>query len=129
MSYNQELKKLMDRKEITQKQLADLTGLGKSSISQYISGKNEPSERNKKILMNALEVEADFLEESESMPYEYGNVPIETAAKLMGKSKQFIRVGLQQGVFEFGYAVKMIGRYSYHISPKKFYEYIGMKLK
>lgn len=125
MTFNQELKKAMDRKEITQKQLSDLTGLGKSSISQYISGKNEPSEKNKKKLMDALNVEADFLEESESQPECTNNIPISIAAEKLGKSKQFIRVGLQQGIFSFGYAVKMSGRFTYHISPLKFKEYVG----
>jgi hypothetical protein len=36
-------------------------------------------------------------------------------------------VGLQDGVFPFGYAVKISGkRFSYYISPKKFSEYTGL---
>ena len=50
---------------------------------------------------------------------------IAEAAELLGKSKQFIRIGLQRGVLPFGYAVKMSSKYSYHISRKKLYEYIG----
>ena len=46
-------------------------------------------------------------------------------AKLLGKSEQFIRIGLQSGVLPFGYAVKMSSRWSYHISDKKVYEYLG----
>lgn len=50
---------------------------------------------------------------------------IAEAAELLGKSKQFIRIGLQRGVLPFGYAVKMSSKYTYHISRKKLYEYIG----
>ncbi|MCI3029757.1 helix-turn-helix transcriptional regulator [Desemzia sp. C1] len=128
MAFDQELKKWMRQKEVTQKQLSDLTGIGKSSISQYISGKNEPSEKNKQKLMDALDIPVSYcsLESNEKINDDkIGNVPISVAAKKMGKSEQFIRVGLQRGVFDFGYAVKMSSKYSYHISPSKFKKYIG----
>lgn len=50
---------------------------------------------------------------------------VKDAAALLGKSEQFIRIGLQQGALPFGTAVKMRGRYSYHISEKKLQEYLG----
>ncbi len=46
-------------------------------------------------------------------------------ARLLGKSPQFIRVGLQRGILPFGYAVKMSNKWTYHISDKKVYEYVG----
>lgn len=52
---------------------------------------------------------------------------IEEASKLMGVSKQFIRVGLQQGILPFGYAVQISkGRYTYYISKQKFLEHTGI---
>ena len=51
-------------------------------------------------------------------------ISVAEAAQEMGVSKQFIRIGLQKGILEFGYAVKMSDRYTYHISPTKFYNYI-----
>ena len=50
---------------------------------------------------------------------------IAEAAELLGKSKQFIRIGLQRGILPFGYAVKMSSKYTYHISKNKLYEYLG----
>lgn len=47
------------------------------------------------------------------------------AAKRLGVSPQFIRIGLQQKRLPFGTAVKMSTRWSYHISEKKLYEYIS----
>lgn len=47
-------------------------------------------------------------------------------AKLLKKSPQFVRVGIQRGILPFGYAVKISGeRYTYHISKHKVYEYLG----
>lgn len=34
------------------------------------------------------------------------NVPINELAKAIGKDAQYIRIGLQQGVLNFGYAMK-----------------------
>ena len=50
------------------------------------------------------------------------------AAKLMDKSEQFVRIGLQRNRLPFGAAVQSTsGRWSYHISPNKFYEYMGFE--
>jgi len=50
---------------------------------------------------------------------------VKEVASLMGKSAQFVRVGLQNGKFTFGSAVKLSSRWSYHISPALFYEYLN----
>ena len=57
------------------------------------------------------------------------NMTIEEASKLMGVSRQFIRVGLQQGKLPFGYAIQILkgGRYTYFISRQKFLEHTGIK--
>lgn len=56
------------------------------------------------------------------------NLSVKRAAELSGMSEQFIRVGLQKGVLDFGYAVKINGNaYRYYISPVKFAERIGIK--
>lgn len=47
------------------------------------------------------------------------------AAKLLDKSPQFVRIGLQRGVLPFGYAVKMSSKWTYHISEAKLFEYLG----
>ena len=46
---------------------------------------------------------------------------VKEAATLMGKSVQFVRIGLQRGAFNFGSAVKL------SISPELFYEYLNGK--
>ncbi len=56
-----------------------------------------------------------------------GKMSIKEASSLMGKSAQFLRVGLQRGAFPFGTAVKLSSRWCYHISPALFYEYLNGK--
>lgn len=50
---------------------------------------------------------------------------VQDAAKKLGKSEQFIRIGLQQNILPIGVAVKMSSKWTYHISPKLLNEYIG----
>lgn len=48
------------------------------------------------------------------------------AARLMHKNPQFVALGLQQGVFGFGYAVKTSTTYAYYINRNKFFEETGI---
>ncbi len=58
------------------------------------------------------------------------NIKVSEAAKLMGKSEQFIRIQLQRGLLPFGCAKQNSnGKYSYYISPKLFEEYTGIKIQ
>ncbi len=52
-------------------------------------------------------------------------ISVPEAAKMMKKDPAYIREGLKQKVLPFGCAVKVKNRYSYYISPPKFYEFIG----
>lgn len=54
-------------------------------------------------------------------------ITVEEAARIMGKSPQTVRIGLQQGVFPFGTAFKLhnSNKYVYEIYPARFYELYG----
>ncbi len=54
------------------------------------------------------------------------SLSVKKAAEIMGKSQQFVRVGLQRGLLPFGTAVKMSSMWTYYISPKQFCEYVGV---
>lgn len=58
-------------------------------------------------------------------------ISVEQAAAIMGKSPQFIRLCLQDGSLPFGVANRRKGckKYSYYISPKLFFEYVGEEQK
>lgn len=131
MSFAKNLKKGMDERNMSQVELSALTGIGKSSISQYLSSKNEPKQKAVEKIADALECSVAYLNgittcsDPTDDPNGLKNVPVSEAAKRIGKSEQFIRVGLQRNILPFGVAVKLSSRFSYHISPKLLNEYIG----
>lgn len=49
-------------------------------------------------------------------------LPVSEAAQMMGVTEQFVRLGLQQNRFPWGYAVLMGRHYSYWINRKRFEE-------
>lgn len=134
MRFKDKLKKLMTEQNITQAQVINLTGIGKSSISQYLSGKNEPSDKRKRQIAISLGVQEDYFDISNNSTTEEAidldvcvNLPVPVAAKLMGKSREWIMQGLRDGVFPFGYAVKL-KEWSYFISSIKFTEFTGIQI-
>lgn len=53
------------------------------------------------------------------------NVKVSDAARNLGKSEQFVRVGLQRNLLPIGTEVQMSSKWTYHISPKLLKEYVG----
>lgn len=131
MSFAEKLKNLMKELDISQSKLSDLTGIGKSSISQYLSGKNEPSDARKKEIALALGVQEDYFKQFEPaatvQKKSVINLPVKVAARLMHKKENFVYQGLRDGVFPWGYAVKTKD-WSYFISSVKFTEYTGIEV-
>ena len=131
MTFADKLKKLMEDLDLTQGEIHKITGIGRSSISQYLSGKNEPSQMRKQEIARALGVQETYFEMFE--PAATGqhdgvvNLPVTLAAKLMKKSKEWVMQGLRDGVFPWGYAVKLTN-WSYFISSVKFTEYTGIEV-
>lgn len=118
----------MDETNMSQAELSKLTGIGKSSISQYVSGKNEPN-RNRKIKIFEV-LGKSPLEHIDKISTDgfSGKMSLKKAAKLLGKSEQFVRIGLQRSVLPFGTTVKLNSKWTYHISAKKFYDFIGLRV-
>lgn len=54
---------------------------------------------------------------------------VKETAELMNCSEQFVRKGLRNGTFPFGYAVKTSSFWTYFISAEKFTEFTGIKVK
>lgn len=81
-------------------------------------------------IKDKVKIEFSFLlikKEKRKMNIEKRRITVQDAAKLMGKSEMYVRIGLQRGILKFGTAIKLDGKtkYSYHISPKLFEEYLG----
>ena len=132
MKFADKLKKLMKALGISQSKVSQLTGYGKSSVSQWVSGKNEPSAEKKKEIALALGVPKNYFDEFEAgatlQNNPVFNLPIHVAARLMGKSKGFVQDGLKDERFPWGYAVKMSTKWSYWINSKRFSEIEGIDL-
>ena len=128
--YSQKLKQAMRERDMNLTALSRVTGISKSSISQYMSGKVEPSDKRKEQIAAALDLSADYFEQSleDAFASNIANLPVATAAKLMGKSKEYVYKGLQEERFSWGNAVWMGSRWSYYISPAAFAEWTKLKI-
>lgn len=122
-----EVRQAMIEQNVSQSELCKVTGIGKSSISQYLSGKVEPTAQRKKKILDALGlIKTDAPEKPPDMkPVE--RMSVQTAAHFLGVNHNTIRKGLRQGVFPWGYAVQTSeNRWSYIINAKRFYETEGI---
>lgn len=122
------LKAAMSEAMVSQFALCEQTGIPKSAISQYLSGKNMPKAGRLEVLANALAVSPeDLLQEvADSSVFSSDRITIKAAARCLGKSEIFMRLGLQQKILPFGAAVPGTGkRYIYYINPRQFREYVG----
>lgn len=123
---------------LTQAQLASMTGIGRSSISQYCSGKNVPTKARQTEIAEALGLESDYFEREVvgvAAPTAKKNngviprlLPAE-AAKLMGLAERTVTAGLRDGVFPWGYAIHGTGdKWIYFINAKRFAEIEGISI-
>lgn len=55
------------------------------------------------------------------------SIPINVVADIIGKSPQFVRIGLQQKSLPIGSAVKMSTEWCYHVSYELLKNYIGIE--
>ena len=60
MDFSKKLRKAMEELGITQTQVVCMTGLAKSCISQYLSGKNVPTEERMQEMASSLGLRADY---------------------------------------------------------------------
>ena len=133
MTFSEKLKKAMQDLNNSQKQLVGMTCIGKSSISQYLSGKNTPTEERQRNIALSLGLEPDYFNKEAvvavlpkkiiSNNNGIRKMLVEDVAKIMGMNHQTIRKGLQQGVFPWGYAIKTSeNRWAYFINATSFEE-------
>jgi lambda repressor-like predicted transcriptional regulator len=138
--YGNNLKRVMEEKGITPAELSRETGIGRSSLSQYLHGKNVPTEARKLQIAYALEVDPAELEadpaerEAEVTPVcdipKIPRISVERAAVIMGMSHETVRKGLRQGVFPWGYGILTSdNQWCYFINAKSFAEKEGLSLR
>ena len=127
------MRKQMAVHGITQSELAKMTGIGRSSISQYLSGKNEPTDERKIVIAEAIGCQVSDLDATQTIAFSVDTdskmkrLSVDQAARMLGMNHETVRKGLRQGVFPWGYAIHTSeGRWSYFINAKKFAEIEGL---
>ena len=139
MKFAEKLKKAMQELNLNQRQVVTLTGKSKGSVSQYLSGKQIPSEDVQSAIATALGLESDYFTKDDerlvilpASEVRDGKIPRllpEGAATYLGMDKATVRKGLQQGVFPWGYAVQTSEhRWAYFINARRFAEVEGIAL-
>lgn len=139
MLFNEKLKKAMQELHLNQIQVCGMTGKSKGSISQYLSGKQIPSEDVQRDIAVSLGLAEDyFCRDSEKVNVlpkkekREGIIPrmkIDTAAKLLQMNHATVQKGLQQGVFPWGYAIHTSdNRWVYFINERRFFEIEGVSI-
>lgn len=93
-------------------------------VMQVEKYKLSRKERNK---MNLLYDQPIINHYSNAPNFTGRNVPINEIAEVSGKSPRYIREGLKQGIFQFGYAIRSKDKsiYSYYCPDKLVWEHLG----
>lgn len=139
MTFSEKLKQAMQELHLNQRQVCGMTGKSKGSVSQYLSGKQIPSEDVQAAIAVALGLEENYFSKKEesvvALPIaELRNriiprLDVEKAAKLLGMNHNTVRKGLQQGVFPWGYGIHTSeNRWVYFINAKRFAEIEGVSV-
>lgn len=136
MTFNEKLKQAMRQLGISQAQVVGMTGIGKSSISQYLSGKNVPTEERQKNIAVSLGLEADYFTKDDftvKLLKQNSGVIAEIRTKDVGRLMRMghstVENGLKQGVFPWGYAIKTSdNHYRYFINARRFAEIEGIEI-
>lgn len=137
MTFSEKLKQAMQELHLNQRQVCGMTGKSKGSVSQYLSGKQIPSEDVRAAIAVALGLEENYFSKKEetvvilpTKEVRNGMIPrldVEKAAKLLGMNHNTVRKGLQQGVFPWGYGIHTSeNRWVYFINAKRFAEIEGV---
>lgn len=111
--FAEKLKETIAELGLTQTQVAEMTGVSKAAISQYLSGKHEPSKKRKMDMAIRLGLKEDhFLRpqahiSEDATDFSKETLSVEEVSVLMRKSQKWVRTGLIEGNLDFGYAVQL----------------------
>ena len=140
MRFAEKLRNAMQELDLNQVQVCGLTGKSKASISQYLSGKQIPSEKVQSRIATALGLASDYFAKTDEQVFVLPasdvrdkvipKLDVEKAAELLQMNHVTVRKGLQQGVFPWGYAIHTSEhRWVYFINAKRFAEIEGIAIQ
>lgn len=109
MRFAEKLRNAMQELDLNQAQVCGLAGKSKGSISQYLSGKQIPSETVQSAIAVALGLSSDYFAKADEQVFVLPasdvrdkviqKMEVEKAAELLQMNHVTVRKGLQQGVF------------------------------
>lgn len=133
MKFKDALLNAMCELGLNQRQVCGMTGCSKASVSQYLSGKNVPSDQKQREMAESLGLQSDYFTWSDPKPAgavqrgQMKRMLPEEAGKILGIGKAAVRAGLQQGVFPWGYGIHMpSGKWVYVINEERFRQIEGV---
>lgn len=134
MTYAAKLRRALDEKGLNLSEFSAISGINKSSVSNYLSGKNEPSRERKAAIAAVLCLPEQYFDDDFEVVQRISGeikskLSVTVAARLMGISPQALRVGIRLGKFPFGVCFERAsGDNYYYISPRKFTEWTGIEI-
>lgn len=139
--FKDRLKQAMHDLGLNQVQVCAMIGKSKASVSQYLSGKQVPSEDVQATIAMSLGLTKDYFTQAEEIPpikavepvaRRMGSIKrltVEQAAKLLGVDKMTVSKGLRQGVFPWGYGIKTTDKsWTYIINAESFARIEGVQI-
>ena len=110
MTFSQKLKYILSEQNISQAELSRLTGINKSTICQYLSGKNIPSKKRQGVIATAIGMPEDYFGNENfkepSIPYpKIPRLTLTETAGIMGVSQRALALAIQQGMYSWAQAL------------------------
>lgn len=127
MGFKDKLKTVMDEHNWSQIYVAGTVGRSVSTVSMWLAGKTEPSETRCKDIALALGLPVDYFRDTPNTGFR--RLTVEQTARVLGTSKDTVRLGLQQGVFPWGYAIQTDGGWTYIINGGRLEQVEGVKVE
>ena len=123
------LKSLLETNGLTQQRLAEITGISKQAISEYVNGNMQPSSDRLKLIADALGVPVDKFCSEVCPKQDALLLTVSEAAKMMGVSNNSIKEGIIHNEWNPPIGSAIRGRkenYKYHIPKRRVELYMGV---
>lgn len=127
MEFKDKLKQAMKEHGWSQTSVAEQVQKSKATVSQWLSGKQTPSEASRRDIAVSLGLSPDYFQDGDPGTG-FQRLTIEQTARILGVGKDTVRLGLQQGVFPWGYAVQTSTGWTYIINGSRLAQVEGVKI-